>query len=287
MDRFGFLGLGIMGSAMARNLLRAGYEVIVWNRTPERCSPLAGVGARLGRTPGEVARACPVTLAMVADPSASGQLCFGDDGVLEAMGPGKGYVDFSTVDPETSRRIASAVRAKGGRFLEAPVSGSRKPAEDGTLVILAAGDRPLYDDVLPALEVLGQKCLYLGDVGAGAAMKLVVNLVMGEMMVALCEAMALARRAGLSCDGLLDVLSAGALANPLFAQKGPKMLAGDFEPSFPLKHAQKDLRLALALGDRLAQPLPTAAAANECFKAARALGADDEDFSAVFRAVSA
>lgn len=285
MNRIGFLGMGIMGSAMARNLIKAGFEVLVWNRARERCRPLVAIGAKEGKTPREVARTCPVTFAMVADPSAAGQVCFGEDGILEAMGPGRAYVDFSTVDPDTSRRIAAAVRARGGRFLEAPVSGSRKPAEEGTLVVLAAGDRTVYDEVLPALQVLGKTCLYLGETGNGAAMKLVVNLVMGEMMVALCEGLALAGKAGLSGEALLEVLSAGAVANPMFALKGPQILRRDFGVAFPLKHAQKDLRLALGLGDALAQPLPAAAAANECFKAARAMGAGEEDFSAVYRAL--
>jgi len=285
MNRIGFLGLGIMGGAMARNLVKAGFDVTVWNRTPERCRPLVATGAKQGKTPGEVVAACPVTFAMVSDPSAAGQVCFGEGGVLAAMGPGKAYVDFSTVDPATARRIDAAISARGGRFLEAPVSGSKKPAEDGTLVILAGGDRSLFEEVLPALDVLGKKNIYLGETGSGAAMKLTVNMVMGQMMVALSEGLALADKAGLSATDLLDVLAAGALANPLFALKGPKVARGDYEVAFPLKHAQKDLRLALALGDAVAQPLPGAAAANECFKAARALGAGEEDFSAVHRAV--
>jgi len=286
MKRIGFLGLGIMGGAMVRNLVKAGFDVTVWNRSQEKCRPLVATGAKQGRTPKDVAANCPVTFAMVSDPSAAGQVCFGEDGVIEAMGPGKAYVDFSTVDPETARRIGAAVEARGGRFLEAPVSGSRKPAEDGTLVILAGGDRTLFDEVLPAFQVLGKKHLYLGATGNGAAMKIAVNMVMGEMMVALCEGLALANRAGLAPADLLDVLAAGAVANPMFALKGPKIVEGDFGVAFPLKHAQKDLRLALGLGDALAQALPGAAAANECFKAARALGAGDEDFSAVYHALA-
>lgn len=286
MARIGFLGLGIMGTPMARNLLKAGYEVTVWNRTPEKCRTLTATGARQGRTPREVVAACPTTFAMVADPAAAGALCFGEDGVLEAMGPGKTYVDFSTVDPGTSRRIGDAVRARGGRFLEAPVSGSRKPAEDGTLVILAAGDRTAYEDLLPTLEAVGKKVLYLGETGAGAAMKLAVNMVMGQMMLALCEGLALADKAGLTGEALLEVLALGAVANPMFALKGPKILRGDFEVAFPLQHAQKDLRLALGLGDALGQPLPGAATANEAFKAARALGAGELDFSALFLALA-
>ncbi len=285
MNKIGFLGLGIMGTAMARNLLRAGYDLTVWNRTASRCDPLVAEGARAAASPAEVAETSPVIFAMVADPGASTELCFGRNGVLEAMGPWKAYVDFSTVDPATSRRIGEAVQTRGGRFLEAPVSGSRQPAEEGKLIILAAGDRSLYDELLPAFSPLSKKSVYLGETGKASAMKLTVNLVMAQMMVALSEGLALSGRAGLASDQVLEIFDAGVMANPLFRTKGPRMAAGDFAAAFPLKHAQKDLRLALALADELSQPLAGAAASNETFKRARALGLGEEDFSAVFRAV--
>jgi len=153
------------------------------------------------------------------------------------------------------------------------------------LIILAAGDRSLYDELLPAFSRLSKKNVYLGETGKGAAMKLTVNLVMTQMMVALSEGLALAGRAGLNAEELLEILDAGVMANPLFRTKGPRMAAGDFAAAFPLNHAQKDLRLALALADDLSQPLAGAAASNETFKRGRALGLGEEDFSAVFRAV--
>ena len=286
MAPYGFIGLGIMGSAMAANLVKAGFDVTVWNRTPAKCAPLAELGARVAASPRQVVAACDLTFAMLADPAAAEAVCFGPDGVLEGLTPGKSYVDLSTVAPATAARIGAAVSAAGGRFLEAPVSGSRKPAEEGTLVILAAGDRSLYDEGLPALEKLGKKILYLGAVGNGARMKLVVNMIMGGMMASFCEGLALGRKAGLAHADILDVLDAGALANPLFRLKGAAIGQGSFAAAFPLKHMQKDLRLALALGDELAQPLPSAAAANEAYKKARQLGLGDEDFAALFKAVA-
>ena len=208
------------------------------------------------------------------------------DGAVAGLGAGRGYVDMSTVDAGTSRTIAAAAAAAGGRFLEAPVSGTKGPAEQATLIILAAGDRPLYDEAVPALEAMGKLHLFLGETGQAARLKLVVNMVMGGMMTAFSEGLALADRAGLADADLLQVLAAGALANPMFAVKGPLMVAGRDEPAFPLKHAQKDLRLALQLGDELGQPLATAAAANEVFKQARRAGLADRDFSAVHRVVA-
>lgn len=287
MEKFGFLGLGIMGSAMAKNLLKGGFKVTVWNRSPEKCSELAALGAAVAATPAEVTSACRITFAMLADPAAAHAVCFAPQGALEGIGDGRGYVDMSTVDAATAREIGAAITGKGGRFLEAPVSGSKKPAEDGTLIIMTAGDRGLFDEALPLLEKMGKKNLYLGELGHGAEMKLIVNMVMGGMMTIFCEALALADKTGLSGADLLDILDAGALANPMFKLKGGQIGQGQFAPAFPLKHMQKDLRLAVALGDKVGQPLYSAAAANESFKKAKAMGFSDEDFCAVFKAIMA
>jgi len=285
MQKFGFIGLGIMGSAMARNLIEAGFDVTLWNRSPEKGAPLGALGARTAPTPRAVIETCPVTFAMLADPEAAEAVCFGPGGVLEGITPGKGYVDMSTVDAAASRKIGAAVSARGGRFLEAPVSGSRKPAEEGTLVILAAGDRSLYEEAMPGLDRMGKKILFLGEVGSGANMKLVVNMVMGGMMAILCEGLALGEKAGLDQADILDVLDAGAIANPMFRLKGGLIARGEFTAAFPLRHMQKDLRLAVGLGDRCGQPLHSAAAANEGFKRARQMGLGDEDFSALYKAI--
>lgn len=285
MEKYGFLGLGIMGSAMAKNLLKAGFKVTVWNRSPEKCSELAALGAEVAATPAEVTSSCAITIAMLADPAAAHEVCFGSGGAREGIGAGRGYVDMSTVDAATAGEIGAAITAKGGRFLEAPVSGSKKPAEDGTLIILAAGDQGLFDQTLPLFEKMGKKSLFLGELGRGAEMKLIVNMVMGGMMTIFCEGLALAEKAGLAGSDLLEVIDAGAMANPMFKLKGPQIAQGAFAPAFPLKHMQKDMRLAVALGDQLGQPLFSAAAANESFKRAKALGLSDNDFCAVFRAI--
>ncbi|KAF0218472.1 MAG: 2-hydroxy-3-oxopropionate [Geobacteraceae bacterium] len=286
MQKFGFIGLGIMGSAIAKNLVNAGFEVTVWNRSPEKNKGLADLGAKMAETPQAVIESCPVTFTMLADPAAAREVCFGKYGVLDGISPGKGYVDMSTVDPETSQMIGGAVTAMGGRFLEAPVSGSRKPAEEGTLVILAAGDRTLFDEAMPGLERMGKKILYLGETGNGAKMKLVVNMVMGGMMAIFCEGLALGGKVGLDTADILDVIDSGAMANPMFKLKGGLIREGNFATAFPLKHMQKDLRLAVGLGDQASQPLFSAAAANEAFKNAKGLGFGDEDFSAIFKAIA-
>ncbi|HPF71821.1 MAG TPA: NAD(P)-dependent oxidoreductase [Candidatus Krumholzibacteria bacterium] len=286
MTRCAFLGLGIMGRPMALNLLKAGFPLTVWNRDPAKTAPLVDAGAAAAPTAREAAAGADLVFVMVSDPAAALAVARGADGALAGLRPGAGYVDFSTVDPGTSAALAAEVAAAGGRFLEAPVSGSKGPAEQGTLVILAAGDRDLYDQAGPALDAVGKLRLFLGEAGAGARMKLVVNMVMGGMMTAFSEGLALADRAGLDAAQLQEVLAAGAVANPMFALKGPLMAAGRDEPAFPLKHMRKDLRLARALGEAVGQRLPTAAAADALFVEALDRGLGDRDFSAVHRVVS-
>ncbi len=284
--KIGFLGQGLMGSAMCARLIRAGHDVYVWNRTAERCADVVALGARQQETPAAVVTESEITIAMVSDPAAAHAVVFDASGVASAIGPNQSYVDMSTVDAQTAREIDRAIRAAGGRYLEAPVSGTRGPAIDGTLIILAAGDESLYQDARPLFEIMGKQDFFYGEVGQAARMKLIVNMVMGGMMTAFCEGLALAERSGLSQSDLREVLAIGALANPMFSIKGPLIEAGQFAPAFPLKHMQKDLRLATLLGDELEQPVPTAAAAHEAFIVARALGLADADFCAVFRAIA-
>ncbi|XP_050363734.1 glyoxylate/succinic semialdehyde reductase 1 [Argentina anserina] len=283
----GFLGLGIMGKAIAVNLLRHGFKVTVWNRTLSKCDELVEHGASVAETPAAVVNKCKYTFAMLSDPSAALAVVFGKNGIIEHMSGGKCYIDMSTVDAGTSSQISEAITKKGGYFLEAPVSGSKKPAEDGQLVILAAGEQALYNEVIPAFDVIGKKSFYLGQVGNGAKMKLVVNMIMGSMMNAFSEGLVLAGRSGLDPSVLLDVLDLGAIANPMFRLKGPTMIQSSHSPAFPLKHQQKDMRLALSLADETAVSMPVAAAANEAFKKARSMGLGELDFSAVYEIVKA
>jgi len=280
--KIGFVGLGIMGSAMAANLVKAGLPVTVWNRSVEAGNLLAGIGAVTVPSPRAVAEQCDIVIAMMANPVAATTVRDGDDGILAGLSSGKGYIDMSTVDADTSRESARLAHAAGALFLEAPVAGSRKPAEDATLTIMAAGDRALYDQSLVILEKMGKKILFLGEVGAAARMKLANNLVMAAMMSALSEGIALAAGSGLDLGQFLEVLDSGAVANPMFRLKGPQIAAnGEFPAAFPLKHMQKDLRLALRLAEEVGQPLFTTALVNEQYKAALAAGLGESDFAAV------
>jgi 3-hydroxyisobutyrate dehydrogenase-like beta-hydroxyacid dehydrogenase len=282
----GFVGLGIMGSAMAMNLVKTGFKVTVWNRTRQKSGPLVEAGAVPAATPRCVAETSDIVFAMMATPSAVKSVRDGEDGIIAGLDSARGYVDMSTIDADTSRDSYRLAHEKGALFLEAPVAGSRKPAEEGTLTIMAAGDKALYDKALPALEKMGKKILFLGDVGSGTRMKLANNLVMGGMLAALCEGLSLAAKSGLDPLQLLEVLDSGAMTNPMFRLKGGLIAkGGEFPAAFPLKHMQKDLRLALQLAEAVGQPLFTTAAVNELFKTALVEGLGECDFAAVSRVI--
>lgn len=283
--RVGFLGIGIMGSPMAHNLLKAGVDLTVWNRTKTKCDPLISLGAKYKPSPEEVAASCDVTFAMLADPQSAVDVACGKHGAANGIGPGKGYVDVSTVDGDTSKLISAQIKSTGALFLEAPVSGSKKPAEDGQLIFLTAGDKALYETVGSLLDIMGKSKFYLGDVGNGAAMKLVVNMIMGSMMASFSEGLLLCEKVGLDPDVLVKVVSQGAINAPMYSTKGPSMIQSLYPTAFPLKHQQKDLRLALGLAESVSQSTPIAAAANELYKVAKSHGLSDQDFSAVIEAL--
>ncbi|ELW72100.1 Putative oxidoreductase GLYR1 [Tupaia chinensis] len=254
--KIGFLGLGLMGSGIVSNLLKMGHTVTVWNRTAEKCDLFIQEGARLGRTPAEVVSTCDITFACVSDPKAAKDLVLGPSGVLQGIRPGKCYVDMSTVDADTVTELAQVIVSRGGRFLEAPVSGNQQLSNDGMLVILAAGDRGLYEDCSSCFQAMGKTSFFLGEVGNAAKMMLIVNMVQGSFMATIAEGLTLAQVTGQSQQTLLDILNQGQLASIFLDQKCQNILQGNFKPDFYLKYIQKDLRLAIALGDAVNPPRP-------------------------------
>ncbi|KAL4659009.1 putative oxidoreductase GLYR1 isoform X2 [Arapaima gigas] len=282
--RIGFLGLGLMGSGIVSNLLKMGHVVMVWNRTAEKCDLFIQEGARLGRTPAEVVSMCDITFSCVSDPKAARDLVLGPSGVLQGIRPGKCYVEMSTIDPETITELSQVITSRGGRFLEAPVSGSQQLSNDGMLVILAAGDRSVYEDCSSCFQAMGKTSFFLGEAGNAARMMLILNMVQGSFMATIAEGLTLAQATGQSQQTFLDILCQGQMASTFLDQKCQNILQGNFKPDYYLKHIQKDLRLAIAMGDSVNHPTPMAAAANEVYKRAKALDQSDNDMSAVYRA---
>lgn len=288
MAKVGFIGLGIMGQPMCRNILAAGHEVTVYNRSRGKMTPLIEAGASGAASVAELVARSEVVITMLSDPAAVWEVVAETAGVLSALSPGKTYIDMSTVSPDSSREIAAMVRKTGADFLEAPVLGSRKPAADRELVILVGGDPAVAERMKPVLATMGKKIVYLGEVGKAAHMKLIVNQMMGTLLCVFAEAGLTGLAAGIPAEKILEVVQSSVVGCLAIQIKGHEMLVErKFPPNFPLKHAHKDMRLAVLAGDQVGVPTPVTAAAYQLFSIARERGFGDRDIAAVLRALTA
>jgi 3-hydroxyisobutyrate dehydrogenase len=281
--RIGFLGLGYMGSRMARRLLTAHYRVTVYNRSVDKAQPLLGAGAAFAETPSAVAAESDVILYSLADDAAVKEVILGPDGVLAGVRRGSILIDLSTVLPETSRAVSTSALSRGVAAIDAPVSGSTAQAEQGTLIIFVGGDSEAYASSAPILDALGRH-EYMGASGAGATMKLVTNTLLGLGIQALAEAIALGRKAGLSTTRMLDVLGSTAVVSAAQKGKFENVARGEFPVAFALRMMSKDFGLILRLAESLSVAMPAAAVAKQIdtVEQARSRGRE-EDFSAVVR----
>lgn len=279
---FGFLGLGIMGSGIVKNLLNSKHKVIVWNRSPEKSVEFKKAGAEVALTPSDVVSAADVTFCCVSDTHAAKEMVFGNCGALTEMGPGKSYVEMTGIDTEASLDIAEAITSRGGKYLEVRLHGSKKEAEEGSLIVMAAGDRALYSECESCFQAFGKNSFYLGEAGNASKMNLVLQLMSGITLAGLAESMALADRAGLPQVELLNILKISLLNCPYILDKCTAIHDCNYTTNMALSHLQKDVKLALNLGDSLEQPLPLGATTNEHFKHAKKLGYGDHDSSAIF-----
>jgi 3-hydroxyisobutyrate dehydrogenase len=276
-----------MGQRMARNIMRAGHELAVWNRTPERARPLADEGARVAATPRELAESTEVVIACVSDSNAVGRLVFAEDGIRPAARPGFAYVECSTVSPGLVRRVGDALEARGAEVLEAPVTGSRTGAEKGTLVLMTGGERAVLDRLMPLLMTFGGKAIHCGELGQASVVKLIGNTLISFMLEGLCEGATVARRAGVALETVLEVVMASGFASPYYPFKGEAILRRDWDTHFSIDLMHKDQSLMLDEADRHRVPMPGLAAIREVFQSARAQGWGGEDIVAVVKAVEA
>ncbi|OUL19300.1 NAD(P)-dependent oxidoreductase [Nostoc sp. 106C] len=285
MERIAYLGLGIMGRGMATNLLKAGYQVTAWNRSPEACRPLVEKGAVLAQTPAQAVNNAEVIMYSLADDKAVEEVVFGQDGILSNVRSPQIAIDMSTVHPDTSRREAAAYAQKQVEFLDAPVFGSKNEAAAGGLWIVVGGKQNVFEQVKPILAPLSETIHYLGDTGKGAAMKLIGNSIVATQIEALGEAMILAAKAGLNPQDVLDVLHVVDFRSPIFDGMGKTLLERDFTPNFALKHMLKDANLIARFAQDLNSPTPAAALVRETLKAAVNQGWGEENASALIKAL--
>ena len=281
------IGLGLMGRPMGHNLLKAGFPLVVWNRTASRADSLVAAGARLAASPKEAAAAADVLITIVSDPPALEQVLWGSDeksgGAFAALKKGAIYIDSSTVSPALARRIAEASAARGIRFLDAPVTGGTWGAEKGELLFMIGGSPDTLEAARPVISAMGKKIFHLGPHGAGQTIKLAMNLLLALEVDAFAESLALVTGAGLAGEKLVEVMQSSMARSGVLDVKAPVMLKGDFLPSFPLRLMHKDLSLALDLGNQLGVPLPATAAAREVYNSVKGSSKDDLDYAAVYK----
>jgi 3-hydroxyisobutyrate dehydrogenase-like beta-hydroxyacid dehydrogenase len=279
----GFIGLGLMGKPMARNLLQAGYPLIVWNRTASRAEDLVHEGAPLGASPAATAAKADVLITIVSDPPAVEKVLWGEDGGLAALRPGSVLIDSSTISPELARRAAAACEERGIGYLDAPVTGGTWGAEKGELVFMVGGKSEVLEKVRPVLEAMGKKIFHLGPNGAGQTVKLAMNLILALQVEALAEALALVTHAGVAGERLVEVMQASMARAAVLDVKAPLILKNEFPSSFPLRLMHKDIRLALELARQEGITLPAATASYATYSAVKDSSNDDPDYAAVAR----
>jgi 3-hydroxyisobutyrate dehydrogenase-like beta-hydroxyacid dehydrogenase len=281
-SKVAFLGLGIMGSRMAANLCRAGFEVHAWNRTRERAEELAAEhGAVVADTPATASAAAGVAITMVVDAPQVEEVLFGPDGVADGLPEGGLAVDMSTIAPSASRAIAARLAERGVGFLDAPVTGSKPKAADGTLTIMAGGDAPEFERARPLFDAMGRLVTHVGPHGHGSMVKLINNTIAAVNTAAIGEGIALGRRAGVDLDKLVEVVSAGSGASAMLDLKARPIIDREYETLFKLGHMLKDVRHCLAEAEALGVELKVAAAAETLYAGADEAGDYDADFAAV------
>lgn len=285
IKKVGFVGLGTMGSRMARNLAKKGFQLIVWNRTSARAEAFRELGVQVASSPAEVASQVDAFCTNVADPAALREVTLGPKGLFSSAQAGQLFVDFSTISPAFARELDAVAKAKGIDFVEAPVTGSKDGAEKGTLLIMTGASDAGLERVQPIFKAVGEKVVHCGPVGSGSQVKLGGNAIISMMLQGLSEAMLLTQVAGVNPRKLLEVVQASGFRSPYYDFKGPAILRRDFEPHFSIDLMFKDLRLFLDSAVEHRVPTPAVSTVKEAYQLARAQGKGRQDICAVVTAL--
>jgi 3-hydroxyisobutyrate dehydrogenase len=283
----GYVGLGVMGTSIVRRLLAAGHQVTVWNRTREKAEPLLAEGALWADNPRETAAAGDLIFTMVTNTEAVRAVTEGADGILAGLRPGSVYIDMSTASPANTRTLAERVSAAGASMLDSPVSGTSLTVDQGKASLMVGGEPDAFERAKPVLDAIGPKVIHVGPSGSAVTMKIAVNLSLAVQMLAFSEGVLLAEKSGIPREKAVEVMLASVIASPMVAYRGPLVLGHPEEVWFDCHMMQKDLNLALELGQQLEVPLPTTATTNELLTAANGMGIGERDFAVLFDVLAA
>ncbi len=284
-ERIGFIGLGIMGRGMAHNLLRAGRDLVVWNRTASRMAPLVAAGATAATGPADLARRCDIILICVSDTPDVEAVILGENGVLAGIAAGKLVVDHSTISPRAAVVLGERLAERGATLLDAPISGGSEGAERGTLSIMIGGAEADVRRARPVLEAYGRAITHVGPSGAGQMVKLVNQILVVVTGLAVSEALLFAQAGGLDLERTLEAVKGGAAGSWMLANRGPQMIARDWRPGFTVDLQQKDLRLVLETADALGVPLLGTGLVFQLYRALQRQGLGGEGNHALVKAL--
>ncbi len=283
MTRVGFIGLGLMGNPMSKNLVKGGHEVTVWNRTAARADEVVAGGAKRAASPKEVAAKTEVIVTMVGDSSDVEAVVLGPSGVIEGAKSDSVVIDMSTISPTVTKEIAAKLKAMGIHMLDAPVSGGVLGATNGTLSIMVGGDKAIIDRCRPVFDSMGKRVTHCGPNGMGQVIKLANQIVGNGTLAAVCEGMVYAAKAGADPDALLSALGGGAANSWMLENLAPKMYNGNFAPGFMIDMAQKDMRLVLESAEDLNVPIMLSAIITQLFRTAQQMGLGREGTQALIK----
>ena len=253
-ERVGFIGLGIMGQGMARNLLKAGADLMVWNRTSSKMEPLLEEGAKGANSPADLARQCSIVITCVSDTPDVEAVILGEEGVIEGIQEQALVIDMSTISPQATREIAEKLAEKGAYMLDAPISGGSEGAAEGTLSIMVGGDTEQVERAMPYFKAMGKSITHVGEQGAGQTVKLVNQILVVVTMLGVSEALLFAQAGGLDLQKTLDAVIPGAAGSWMLSNRGPQVIERDWRPGFTIDLQQKDLRLVLEAADQMGIP---------------------------------
>ena len=284
-ERIGFIGLGIMGRGMVRNLMKARFDLTVWNRTASRMEEFLAAGAKGARSPADLAVRCDVILICVSDTPDVQEVTLGENGLIHGVRPGSLVIDLSTISPQATREIARRLGEKGAHLLDAPVSGGSEGAARGTLSIMVGGEGEQLERARPILQAMGKTITHVGGHGDGQLVKLVNQILVVGNCLAMCEALLFAQAGGLDLRKALEAVGSGAAGSWMLANRGPQILARDWRPGFTIDLQQKDVRLVLEAADALGVPVLGTSLIFNLYRTLQAQGLGGEGNHALVKAL--
>jgi 3-hydroxyisobutyrate dehydrogenase len=284
-EKVGFIGLGIMGRGMCHNLLKAGFDLTVWNRTPSKADELVAEGAKRAEHAADLASKCDIIITCVSDTPDVREVLLGEYSVMDRLRPDALVIDMSTISPQATREMAELITLQGGHMLDAPISGGSEGAAKGTLSIMVGGDKAQFERALPVFQAMGKTITHVGDIGAGQMVKLVNQILVVVNALAVSEALLFAQAGGVDLDKALQAVSGGAAGSWMLSNRGPQIIERDWRPGFTIDLQQKDLRLVLEAAGQLGVPTVATSLISNLYRGLQAQGLGGEGNHALVKAL--